>query len=194
MSPVKRSASEPLEVRPDGGGDPACWAGLLCLECGAVLDGTGHRPGCSVGPGGNQEGPVLRFQVPPRHCDAQGLMHASRPYEYFEDAFLAWLGRACGGYDAVRAGGVDFVIVESACSYTLPARLGDVIDVDVRPTGAGTSSFRVEIPLTRGADAIAMGTVTYVTVRDGQPSAIPASLRTAMGDVPELKSRSGRPA
>ncbi len=30
----------------DVGGDPACWAGLLCPSCGAVLDGTGHREGC----------------------------------------------------------------------------------------------------------------------------------------------------
>jgi tellurite methyltransferase len=28
------------------GGDPACWAGLLCLECGVVLDGGDHRPDC----------------------------------------------------------------------------------------------------------------------------------------------------
>ena len=30
----------------DEGGDPACWAGLLCPECGAVLDGGAHRPDC----------------------------------------------------------------------------------------------------------------------------------------------------
>jgi len=30
----------------DEGGDPACWAGVLCPECGAVLDGSAHRPGC----------------------------------------------------------------------------------------------------------------------------------------------------
>jgi methylenetetrahydrofolate dehydrogenase (NADP+) / methenyltetrahydrofolate cyclohydrolase len=27
-------------------GDPACWAGLVCAGCGAVLDGGVHRPGC----------------------------------------------------------------------------------------------------------------------------------------------------
>jgi tellurite resistance-related uncharacterized protein len=28
------------------GGDPACWAGLVCPECGGVADdGRGHRPG-----------------------------------------------------------------------------------------------------------------------------------------------------
>jgi len=31
----------------DQGGDPACWAGLVCPECGAMLDGSPHRPGCS---------------------------------------------------------------------------------------------------------------------------------------------------
>jgi tellurite methyltransferase len=29
------------------GGDPACWAGLLCPECGAVLTEDPHREGCS---------------------------------------------------------------------------------------------------------------------------------------------------
>ena len=28
------------------GGDPACWAGLICPECGAMLDGGEHRGGC----------------------------------------------------------------------------------------------------------------------------------------------------
>jgi hypothetical protein len=31
----------------DQGGDPACWAGLVCPECGAILDGSEHRSDCS---------------------------------------------------------------------------------------------------------------------------------------------------
>jgi tellurite resistance-related uncharacterized protein len=31
------------------GGDPACWAPLLCPECGVMLTGGPHREGCSVG-------------------------------------------------------------------------------------------------------------------------------------------------
>jgi hypothetical protein len=30
------------------GGDPACWAGLICPECGAVTADGYHRPGCSA--------------------------------------------------------------------------------------------------------------------------------------------------
>jgi hypothetical protein len=29
------------------GGDPVCWAHLVCLECGAVTT-EGHRPGCQA--------------------------------------------------------------------------------------------------------------------------------------------------
>lgn len=31
----------------DEGGDTACWAHLVCLECGAV-EAEGHRDGCSM--------------------------------------------------------------------------------------------------------------------------------------------------
>ena len=34
------------EAMPEG--DPACWAGSLCPECGAVSEGGYHRPGCSL--------------------------------------------------------------------------------------------------------------------------------------------------
>lgn len=30
----------------DEGGDPACWAGLVCPECGAITEGGHHRAGC----------------------------------------------------------------------------------------------------------------------------------------------------
>jgi|GEM_PF-179003 len=38
----------PGRAAADQGGDPACWAGLLCPECGAVLDGGRHRQGGPV--------------------------------------------------------------------------------------------------------------------------------------------------
>ncbi len=45
------TSDRPLPGRTDPdkareGGDPACWAGIVCQECGAVL-GEGHRAGCS---------------------------------------------------------------------------------------------------------------------------------------------------
>ena len=43
------AGTEAAEVdEPVAEGDPACWLGLLCPECGAVVEGGYHRPGCSL--------------------------------------------------------------------------------------------------------------------------------------------------
>ena len=42
---VEGRRADPQEPA-EQGGDPACWAGLVCPECGAMLDGGAHRAGC----------------------------------------------------------------------------------------------------------------------------------------------------
>jgi len=109
------------------------------------------------------------------------MMHAARPYEYFEDAFLAWLDRECGGYESLRAGGDDFVIVQSQCRYIAPARLGDQVDLAVRPVSVGKrSSFTVEVEMARDGQVLTRCSVTYVTVRDGRSAPVPGPLRRAL--------------
>jgi tellurite resistance-related uncharacterized protein len=39
-------AEESVQRVPDQGGETACWAHLLCPECGVVLDGGAHVKGC----------------------------------------------------------------------------------------------------------------------------------------------------
>jgi len=50
---VGRTRTEEAEpgVPVGEGGDPACWAAVLCPECDAVLDTRQHRPGCPAGGG-----------------------------------------------------------------------------------------------------------------------------------------------
>lgn len=127
---------------------------------------------------------AMQVRVPPRHCDAQGMMHASRPHEYAEDAFLAWLDGACGGYRALRADGCDFVIVESRFSYFQSARLDEVLTVEVRPVSAGRTAFTVAFDISRDGEAIVTAAVTYVAVREGRPAELPPAVSDALGSVP----------
>jgi TetR/AcrR family transcriptional regulator, lmrAB and yxaGH operons repressor len=52
--PLRVIEEELLALLPDTGssegGDPACWAGLLCEECGVVLAEGKHRPSCPASP------------------------------------------------------------------------------------------------------------------------------------------------
>jgi hypothetical protein len=38
-------------IEQEQGGDRACWAHLVCPDCGAVAS-EGHAPGCQAGPSG----------------------------------------------------------------------------------------------------------------------------------------------
>lgn len=44
--PAAPEVDEHEDASGAAGGDPACWAGLLCPECGAVISDGYHRAGC----------------------------------------------------------------------------------------------------------------------------------------------------
>jgi acyl-CoA thioester hydrolase len=136
-------------------------------------------------------GEVARL-VPPRHCDAQAMMHASRPAEYFEDAFLAWLDSACAGYDSVRAAGVDLVIAESTFRYLGSVRLGDEVRATAVPTEHGRTSLRIKFELISRGDVLVSATATYVCVGDTGPVGIPDVLVPALSTTPSRTSAASR--
>jgi acyl-CoA thioesterase FadM len=140
---------------------------------------------------------VISRRVPPRHCDAQGMLHASRPAEYLEDAFLAWLDEACGGYPALRAAAVDLVIAETTITYRRPIRLDEQLTVRVTPVERGTTSLRVRFDLhTAGSGSggpCVTATTTYVCVAASGPTTFPPPLARALGTVPE-RTRPNAPA
>src|SRR5260221_653034 len=90
----------------------------------------------------------------------------------------SWPGStACGGYAALRARGCDFVIVESRCSYLQPARLDEVVTIEVRPVSAGRTAFTVAFDMKRHGAAIVTAAVTYVAAREGRPAELPPIVR-----------------
>jgi YbgC/YbaW family acyl-CoA thioester hydrolase len=117
------------------------------------------------------------LRVRPRHCDAQAMMHAGRYYEYFEDAFLDWLDER-GGYARLREEGADLVVKVSGCEHHTPARLDEVLSVETRPARVGGTSITMTFTVRHGeGELVAVGTITYVCVRDGKAAPLPDMLK-----------------
>jgi acyl-CoA thioester hydrolase len=122
----------------------------------------------------------VSLQVPPRYCDAQGMVHAVRYYELFEEAFLSWLEHACGGYLALQATGGDLVIAENGCSYRHSASQNERVTVEVGPVWTARSSFCMAFRVRRDERELAEGRAVYIYVKNGTSSQIPALLEPAL--------------
>jgi YbgC/YbaW family acyl-CoA thioester hydrolase len=125
---------------------------------------------------------VAALRVRPRFCDAQGMVHASRYYEFFEDAFLGWLEQHVGGYGRLRETGADLVVVASSCEHANPARLDDRLAVEVRPVRRGRTSLTMSFTIRREETVIVNGRTTYVAVAGGAGSVPLPDLLTAALD------------
>ncbi|TDC79587.1 acyl-CoA thioesterase [Actinomadura sp. 7K507] len=135
---------------------------------------------------------VFSASVRPRHCDAQGMLHASRYYEYFEDAFLTWLDAHIGGYEALRATGIDMVVVASGCEHRHGAALGERLAIEVRPSAAGRTSLSMAFTVRGDAGhALADGHTTYVAVSSGGAVALPERLRALTANLPRRRRGGG---
>jgi len=133
---------------------------------------------------------ATHLRVRPRHCDAQGMLHAARFYEYFEEAFLRWLSRVGVPYAALRQTGIDLVVVESGCVHHHAARLDDELELTVAPAVASTKALRVTFDVRHDGTPIAEGHSTYVAVADGHATPLPRSLGEAAGrGAPQFVSR-----
>lgn len=118
-----------------------------------------------------------RRRVPPRHCDAQGMMHASRPAEYFEDAFLAWLDVRLGGHDTLLSGGADLVLVNTNITYRRAIRLGQEINATAEIVGSGRTSLTMRLTLASNDVVHVEADHTYVCVSASGPTELPERLR-----------------
>lgn len=124
---------------------------------------------------------IAHLQVRPRFCDAQGMVHASRYDEFFEDAFVGWLDQHVGGYGRLRDARTDLVVVASSCDHATPAHLEDRLTVHVRPLRWRRTSITMSFVIHRQEVIVATGRTTYVAVAAGKGSVpLPEPLTAAL--------------
>ena len=115
-----------------------------------------------------------------RFCetDAMGVVHHASYLAYLEETRVEYLRALGQPYDRLRAGGVEFPVVEAALQYRRPLRFDDVVDVNVMVASAGGATFQMNYLVACDGQTSANGvTVHGVVDGQGRPTRVPGWLR-----------------
>jgi acyl-CoA thioester hydrolase len=98
-------------------------------------------------------------------CDPQGIVFNANYLVYLDVAFGELFREAAGSYGAFVQSGTDLVLAETRIAYRAPARMDDVVRVELTPAHFGTTSMRVEARILREDELLlAEAELRYVAV------------------------------
>jgi acyl-CoA thioester hydrolase len=114
--------------------------------------------------------------------DAQGVVHNSNYFVWFEVARVEFLERFAGGYQRLRDLGIESFVLESHARFIAPAVFEDRLLVHTRCLDVRGARFRFEYAIEREAEVIAEGWTAHATVDAGtlRPTRIPDWLAAAI--------------
>ncbi len=121
--------------------------------------------------------------------DTCGIVYYANYLKFFERARTEWL-RSVGfeQQEMAEERGLRFVISRLECEFKLPARLDDLIELDVRVTRLGSASMVFEQSATRDGAVLATARVRVGCIQSDTfaPAPLPPELRGAVERLPEL--------
>ncbi len=123
--------------------------------------------------------------------DTGGVVYYANYLKFFERARTEWL-RAMGFEQQAMFDefGLRFVVTRIECDYRQPARLDDLIEVDVRVARTGGASIVFEQTARRGVEVLATARVRAGCIESDRftPVPLPPSLRAALAESTECNA------
>lgn len=117
------------------------------------------------------------FRVRYAECDAMGLLHHAKYWEYFEDARTELLKRNGFRYRDLETQGVLFVVYKASCKYIAPIYYDDVVRVTVTVTRVTRARVDHSYVVSREGEVVTQADSTLACVgRDGRPRLMPDDL------------------
>ncbi len=121
---------------------------------------------------------VHRLRVRFAETDAMAVVHHAAYLLYLEAARVEYLRAFGHPYDAIRAEGLDFPVLEVRVSYRKPLRFDDLIDVHVVVGDVKGATFQMGYLLQVDGETRATAVTVHGAVRsDGRPARTPGWLR-----------------
>jgi acyl-CoA thioester hydrolase len=110
--------------------------------------------------------------------DAQGIAHNSNYLIWFELARVEYLEKYTGGYPALRAQGIESLVLETHVRYRKPAQFDDRLVIHARVGELRGARFRFDYEVERDGEVIADGWTSHACVdaTTFRPTRIPQAL------------------
>jgi acyl-CoA thioester hydrolase len=122
--------------------------------------------------------------------DTGGIVYYANYLKFFERARTEWLRKA--GFEQramLQEHGLQFVVAQVECDFRQPAKLDDVLEIDVRVARAGRASIEFSQTARRGAEVLATARVRVGCIDTARfaPAAMPAAMLEALKTLPGAK-------
>lgn len=115
--------------------------------------------------------------------DAMGVVHHASYPAWLEVARVELLRASGHPYTEVRAGGIDFAVVDLNLHYERPVHFDDEVIVTVWFAGASRASFELRYELRVGAERCVTASTRHAAVGlDGRPRRLPRWVTELAGD------------
>jgi acyl-CoA thioester hydrolase len=121
---------------------------------------------------------VYRRRVQFYETDAQGVVHHSNYFRYFEEArgeFLRSLGIP---YSRLRSMGYEVVLLEASCTFRKPLHYDDELEIDLRLEEMDRFTFTFRYRVIVGGDLRAEGLTKHCVLKGGKIVSVPEEIRT----------------
>ena len=120
--------------------------------------------------------------------DAQGIAHNSNYLIWFELARVEYLEKYTGGYPALRAQGIESLVLETHVRYRKPAQFDDRLVIHARVAEVRGARFRFDYEIERAGEVLADGWTSHACVdaTTMRPTRIPHALAEAIAKAEAL--------
>jgi acyl-CoA thioester hydrolase len=105
-----------------------------------------------------------RVEVQFRDCDPLGHVNNAVYVTYLEVARFAYCADALGFTPEMATGPLSFIIARVECNFRSQARLGEQLDVRIRMSDIGRSSFTFEYEIVQARDGTVVADAKSVQV------------------------------
>ena len=109
--------------------------------------------------------------------DAQGIVHHSNYFRYFEEARGELLRGIGLPYSSIRERGYEVVLLEACCNFKKPLFYDEVVDIELLLEGVDRFTFSFVYRVSVGGELRAEGKTKHCMVKDGKIVSIPREVR-----------------